>query len=446
MLRRLLVAATLALLVGGLAWWSSRSKPSEDAKRKEGSRELLSLKTADLRKIEIRRRDAETTVLESSDGTSWRLTAPIAAATDADTVSTLTSNLAPLSAEEIVEEKAADLAAFGLADPAWTMTVTLQGGKTHTLNLGDEAPVGSGSYGRLDAGQRVFTIASFTKTALDKFAADLRDRRLLTVNFDQLKKVQLVSPKGAVEFERQEPSGWRIVQPTSARADGWKVEEVIRKFREARFDASLTSDEQKDVASAFASAPLLARVTFTDGAASQTIELRRNEKAKKTYARSPVIEGPQLVQGDSIDGLDQTAADFRNKKLFDFGFDEPTTVSLVSPELSLTVNKSGDKWASGGKEMDAVSVQSFIDRLRELTATGFPAAAMPASTIEIGVTSNQGKRIEKVRLAQSAGKWFAQRDGEAGLYELEASAVDNTLKTAKDVRETPPPPKAPAKK
>ncbi len=70
----------------------------------------------------------------------------------------LASALAAVSAEEVVEEKAANFAGFGLVPPYLTATLTLQDGKTRVLQFGDETPLGTGIYARLDNGPRLLLL------------------------------------------------------------------------------------------------------------------------------------------------------------------------------------------------------------------------------------------------------------------------------------------------
>src|SRR2546422_7724806 len=46
-----------------------------------------------------------------------------------------------------------------------------------SLLIGDDIPTGNGAYAKLDEDPRVFTIASYNKTSLDKAVKDLRDKR-----------------------------------------------------------------------------------------------------------------------------------------------------------------------------------------------------------------------------------------------------------------------------
>ncbi len=145
-----------------------------------------------------------------------------------------------------------------------------------------------------------------------------------------------------------------------------------------------------------------------------------------------------MLTGEPLEGFDKGAADYRNKKLFDFGFSEPNRVVFKGAAKEFTLNKSGENWVAGGKAMDSVGVQSLIDRLRDLSATGFPASPFPTASVEVTVVSNEGKRSEKVLLGMAGDKWFARRDGEPAVYEVAAEAVSQLVKTAGDVREAPP--------
>ena len=66
--------------------------------------------------------------------------------------------------------------------PALEVDLTEKTNKTQKLLLGDDTPAGSADYAKLDGDPRVFTIASFNKTNIDKSVNDLRDKRLLTLN------------------------------------------------------------------------------------------------------------------------------------------------------------------------------------------------------------------------------------------------------------------------
>lgn len=144
------------------------------------------------------------------------------------------------------------------------------------------------------------------------------------------------------------------------------------------------------------------------------------------------------------DGLDKSASDFRNKKVFDFGFSELTHVDVIDGAKSVifdkVIDKAGGTWMSGGKKMDSTGLQAFTDKLRDLTASKFADAGFGTPAVTITVVSNQGKHREKVEIAPmaSSGNFLARHDGDASFYELEANAVKELRQAAGDVREAQP--------
>jgi hypothetical protein len=134
--------------------------------------------------------------------------------------------------------------------------------------------------------------------------------------------------------------------------------------------------------------------------------------------------------------VDKSVDDFRNKKLFDFGFSDPTKIELKGA----TYTKSGDKWMSGAKTMDNGSVQSLIDKLRDLAATKFADKSAGDPVFEATVTSNEGKKVEKVTIRKQGTDYFAQREGEPSIYQLDAKGVDDLQAAASAVKEAAPEP------
>src|SRR5205085_11347305 len=109
-----------------------------------------------------------------------------------------------------------------------------------------------------------------------------------------------------------------------------------------------------------------------------------------------------------------------NKKLFDFGFNDPTKLTVNKT----TYEKSAEKWMSGGKQMDSTSVQAVIDKLRDLSSTKFLDSGSGETVLEIGVTSNDGKRNEKVTIMKQGANYIARRENEPSVYQLDPKAVE----------------------
>jgi hypothetical protein len=310
--------------------------------------------------------------------------------------------------------------------------VVKKDGKSAELLIGDDTPTGSGSYAKLPGDAKVVTIASFTKTSIDKKPDDLRDKRLIAFDSDKLTRVELQAKNQTIEFGKNGQNEWQILKPRPLRADGGQVDTLIGKLKDAKMDLA-TPDP--DAPKKFAAAPKVAIATVTDASGTQTLEVHR-DKDKNTFAKGSAATGVYKVSSDVADALDKGLDDFRNKKLFDFGFSDPSKVELKTA----TYTKTGDKWMSGAKTMDNGTVQTLIDKLRDLAAMKFVEKGGGAEVFSATVTSNSGKRVEKVTITKLGNQYFAQRENEPSIYELDSKVVDELTKAAGDVKEAAPEP------
>jgi hypothetical protein len=199
-------------------------------------------------------------------------------------------------------------------------------------------------------------------------------------------------------------------------------------------DTSVSDEDAKKAVTAFGSGTRVGVAGVSDSAGTQTIEVRK-DKDKNYYAKSSAVEGTYKIANDLGEGLDKDLNSFRNKKLFDFGFSDPGKVMVGKA----TYEKSGEKWMSGGKQMDSVSIQAVVDKLRDLASTKFLDGGTGPVVLEVGVTSNEGKRNEKVTIMKQGAAYIAKRDNEPSVYELDGKAVEELQKTASEVKEFQPP-------
>jgi hypothetical protein len=434
----LLIAVALLAVLGGGLWWSNKQEAKKaDSKSATDLVKVLAIPFADVKEVRVQRPGAEALAVAKPAG-QWQIVAPQTFPADPLVTVQFVETASTLNADKVIEEKAGDLAPYGLNNPSMTVIVTRKDGKTDTLLVGDETPTGSGTYAKLVGNARVFTLASATKAGLEKTVADLRDKRLLTFDSDKLTRVELNAKGQAVEFGKNNQNEWQILKPRPLRADGSQVEDLIRKLKDAKMDLSVTAEDARKGAAAFASGAKVATATVTDASGNQSLEIRR-DKDKNYYAKSSVVAGVFKVAAELGDGVDKAADDFRNKKLFDFGFSDPNKVEFNKAVYA----KSGEKWTASGKQMDSSAVQNLIDKLRELSAIKFLDKAAGDPAVELAVTSNDGKRVEKVTVTKQGNQYFAKRENEPGIYELDSHAVDELQKAAADVKEAKP---APAKK
>ena len=165
--RGLLVAVVLlAALAGGLYYSKKRNsgalKPPADQSPK-----ILSLTEGDIWKMALKKKGADETDLAKNGG-KWQITAPMPYAADQDTAKQLVSSASNVSTDRVVEDKASNVSAYGLNSPSLEVDITGKGGKVRKLKVGDDTPTNSGSYAMVEGDPRVFTVATYVKSGLDK--------------------------------------------------------------------------------------------------------------------------------------------------------------------------------------------------------------------------------------------------------------------------------------
>jgi hypothetical protein len=431
-LQGLMVAAVvLAALVGAL-FWSNHHKPADEAEKSANAApKILTINEADINRIAIKKSTGEITLAKDSAG-KWQIVTPQALPADDSAASGLASTLSDLSSERLVEDKAGDLARYGLNQPKLQVTVSSKN-KNQTLLIGDDTPTSSGAYAKLDGDPRVFTVAISTKTSLDKSLNDLRDKRLLPVDSDKISQVELIGKQEDIAFGRDKDR-WQIVKPKPLRADGSAVDELVNKLSDASMELG-SDDDAKKTASAFASGAPVATAKVTTDSGTQELQVRKNKT--DYYAKSSAVAGVYKVASDLGEALDKKLDDFRDKNLFDFGYTDPDKIELHDGANAQYITKGGRDWFGGdGKKLDTRSVVAVLGKLRAMQASKFVDSGFTTPEMMIFVTSGGGKNVEKVSISKAGDGYIAKRENDSSLYALPSSTVDDLRKAFADLKPT----------
>lgn len=445
---KLSIAALVLVALAGVLFWSNRHKPDETKASADSPPAILTLDQSTITRLEFKNKDAAPVVIARSNSGVWQITEPQAFSADQSVVSNILSSLSSLNSERVVDDKPSDVKQFGLDPPAAEVDITEKDNKSQKLLIGDQTPGGNAIYAMLAGDPRLFTMASFEKNSVDKTLNDLRDKRLLPVDPDKISRIDLVHKNQEIAFGRNKDS-WQILKPKPLRADDVQVGDLARKLADARMNLSGTANDfpssakhlPDSASSAFARATPVATAKVSDPSGTQELQLRKSEeKDKETYyAKSSAVAGVYKVDPALAASLDKDLDDFRNKKLFDFGFQDPDKIEMHSGSKSYYLTKGGaDWWGATGKKLDPDAAQAFISQLRDLSSTKFPDSGFAGPSIEVSVTRDGGKLIEKISIAKSGADYIARRENDPSLYQLEAGSVDELQKSADALKPAAP--------
>lgn len=431
-LTKLIIATVVLLGLGGLVYWSKKH-PEDKSSTATASLKLLDVPEAQLQSLELTKKDAASLTL-SKDKNKWTITAPAAYPADQEAATSAALALTGLTADSEIEDAAKDPSKYGLSNPSLTVVAHEKSGKTDKLIFGDNVPAESDVYLQIGSSPKVYAVSAAIKNSLAKDLNDLRDKRLLTFDSSQVSRLELVSPKSAVEFGKANQTDWQILKPQTARADSFQVDDLLRKLSDAKMDLSGKVADIQATDRAFASAHPLATAKVTDQNGVQSLEIRRDKDTY--YARSNVVAGTFKVSNDLGEAIAKPWDSFRNKKLFDFGFTDTNRIEIHRPGADKTFIRSGTDWKSNNQTVDPGAVQSLVDKLRDLAATGFVPTGFGTPDISITVVSNESKRTEKVEFSKTADGYIARREGQPALYKLDAKTLNDILEAVTAIKAT----------
>ena len=217
--RGLITAALVLAALSALLYWSNRHKPADTSatlvptpvNRPPG---FLTLKTKCINKIELKKKGADQIVLVRDSNNSWRITAPKSTAVDDSAVEVNVVQF--LSSLNFIFEwwrrRAQTLVAMAWPSPPLSLVLLTRATRSINSCLGDNTPTGLLDRMRNCPGHpRVFTVASFTRTNLDKGLNDLRDKRLITLSADKISRIALTANQQSMEFGRDK-NQWQILE------------------------------------------------------------------------------------------------------------------------------------------------------------------------------------------------------------------------------------------
>ena len=112
-----LILLVVALGLGGYLYFVESERPVTDENAKT---KVFTYDAAKIDQLEVKSSTGEVTALQKGANDVWTIVKPAEAPADRNTVSDVVTNLANLEEQRVVDENAADLKAYGLADRAST--------------------------------------------------------------------------------------------------------------------------------------------------------------------------------------------------------------------------------------------------------------------------------------------------------------------------------------
>jgi hypothetical protein len=439
-IRSTLILLVVAVGLGGYLYFVESKRPvgDESAKKK-----VFTYESSKINQVQVKSSSGDVTALRKGTDSAWTIVQPVEARADRNIISDVVTNLANLEEQRVVDENAADLKAYGLAEPRVDITFNVEGEKdAKRILLGEKTPSSSGVYAKLPNSNRVVVIDTALESAADKSTFDFRDKA--AVAFDQT-KVTSLELASAAQTIRLEKSGeeWKLVKPIHAPADFVSVNGVIGQLQSAQMTGLKDRpDDLKDLKQYGLDKPAVVATVGT-GTSSVKLELGKEADAGAVWARDPSKPAVFSVNNGVAMELKKKVDDFRRKEIFDFRPYNTTRFEItrgkdtrVFERVKGTGENAVDTWkqvAPSAKTVDSSNLEGALLDFSNLRAESFVAAAgavtghnAPAATIV--VKFDDGKKEERIVIGTTGAGVFATRADQPGALKIEAGKYEAAVK------------------
>jgi len=440
-LNTLIALVVLAGLYGAFTYIDRRK--SRQAAKVETPKEdkIFTLDSKHITSLTFRPREGEAVTCRH-EGNTWAVTEPKQLSADQGTLSTVLNNLTTATVDEVVDPHPSDLKQFGLNPPTYSLEVSTDSNSAKvTLLLGDDTPTSGGLYAQVAGNPRVVTLASYLKSNLEKSLFDLRDRRALTLEADQLRKIQVESKGKKWTLEKNPEGVWDLVLPPPVRADKFTVDGLLNQFRGLSMQ-SIPSEDKKTLAPYGFGTPEL-RLELTGPGGSQTLVVGKKDKEGDRYFVMNSALPPIFTLNSSfLTDFEKDPSDVRAKDLFSFSTFDAKHLEIDSVKgHSVLVQQKDNQWKQtegGSKTIPSSKMDTLISRLRDLRASTFPKGSDLAQfglnkpTYRFKVEYGEKNQAETVEVAKVGEHIYARLATDPLPCEITKSSFDDVEKALGD--------------
>lgn len=419
----------------------SKRTPGDDAEKKD---KVFAVEADTIDEVTIKSQTGDTTTLRRN-GTQWAIVQPAAAAADPAEVSGLTSNLASVEIQRVLDENPADdLKQYGLAAPRVEVSFK-SGGQEHRLLLGDKTPSGTDLYAKVADQKKVFTVSSFLDSTFNRGTFDLRDKTVFNVDREKIDSLEIVTPLRTMRFGKASAE-WQMTEPAAGRADSAAVDSLAARLAGAQMKA-LTAAATDDLKQYGLRTPA-ATVRVASGSSQGTLSIGGSAGEGSVFAKA--LARPEIFTIDAslLDDVKKDPSEYRQKDLFDArGFNATRfeitragqTTAYEKTKVKNTDGQDEEKWrqvAPAARDVDTARVEALLAAITAARAGSFvdSTAKTGLDKPEIAVAVTFDGKQERVSFARTGADAYAARAGDPGVAKIDPAVIEAMVKAFEDVK------------
>jgi Domain of unknown function (DUF4340) len=438
--------ALLVVLIGLGAYiyfvtWKTTSETSTSKQEKV----FAGVAADKIEEMKVKSDKGDLTALKKENG-NWQLVSPIGTRADESEASGIAHALGQLEIVRVIDENPTDLKDYGLTTPRIEIEFKAAGDKDYRrLFIGEKSPTGSDLFAKRNDDKRVFLVAAYQETTLNRSTFELREKTLLKFEREKVDGIDLNAGSQAVQLTKDN-TDWKITRPLQVRADYGAVEGLIGRLQTAAMKSIVADKATPAELKKYGLDKPAASVDVKIGSAKATLLLGSKAEDNTVYARDAAKEMVVTIDSMLADELKKGADEYRRKDIFEFRPYNASRVELTRAGQTVAFEKAKgqgndapDKWrrvSPNPADADKDKIDSLLSRLSNMRAASFVDASaagakagvnMPALTVL--AKFDDGKKEERVTFGKVDTDVFAARPGEPGAAKVDANDFTEANKT-----------------
>jgi hypothetical protein len=439
------LASTIALLLvliglGAYIHFVTNKRSGEDTGPKK-EKVFAGVEADKIEDLKVKSESGDVTSLKKTSGT-WQVVAPISAPAAESEIIGLTSALSQMEIVRVIDENPTDLKEYGLDSPRIEVEFKSGEGKpSGRVLVGSKTPTGANLYAKRNDEKRVFLIADFQDSSLNKSTFNLRDKTLIKIARDKVDGVEVDVSGKPIQFAK-DGSDWKITKPIAARADFSSVEGLMGRIETAQMKSIVTDQASPADLKKYGLDKPEVSITISQGSARAVVELGGKSGEDAVYARDVSKASVVTLDKSLADDLKKGVDDYRRKDVFEFRAFNATRVEFTRGSQTIVLERvkgQGDKpdsWrrvSPNPADADKSKVESLLAGLADIRVTSFTDSITKTGLDKPAMTVlakfEDGKKEERVSFGKNGTDVYALIPGQPGAGKIEAEKFDEANKS-----------------
>jgi hypothetical protein len=459
-----LALLALAAVLGAWVYFGEIRGAARKEEAELAAKRIFGVEPASVTALELGLADGKTARVVRTGTSDWKVESPVEYPADAETIQRALKALEKIQSTASITP-GADLSAFGLGAAGRKLRVFTGEGDPKELVLGGPTPIAGGKYLSLASDPaHVFVVDAGGLYGLTPTLVELRDKRLLRGSegaagaADEL----TVRVRGElVAHAKRSDSGWQLLEPEAAPADGEKIRRTLDELGLAR--ATDFADPPAKPEDHGLAKPELELVIHSPAGEERLAIGRAGDKTWLARGGDPVL---LAVNPAVATAIPTHSFDYRAKRVLALEADKVRALELSYPRSgeSHRFERKGDDWKSADPAIEAkpLKVEDLLYAIASLDATGIePAAAdrkslgLEPALVKLRALDEKGAELGALSLgdasadrgipaasSQNGDVWRVANDLGAQLPLTPEAFKNQFLKSAESPAPAPPAPKS----